>query len=380
MLALKLARQIFAATLLTAALLGAGEVGLRLLGRWRDGRWPQSQAGGFYDRIRMLRRIYRTHPFLNTAPRKGGRVAAFGRQVVLNRLGYRSPERPAAKPPGVRRVLVAGGSTTFDLLAADNEHSWPSRLEARLRAGGTPVEVWNAGFPGWTTLESLISLAFRDLDLGPDMVVLFHGINDLQPAAHQPFDPQYEHGHAEVSRRALGLELKPPAWWEESLLSDRLRDLARGPVDPWQTLAAPTPTSAGTGGRRLAIAPEAVGVFARNARSFAALAAARGARVILVTQTMRLRAANRARDVAYLEGWYPGLAAEAAPAELEKLNGALRELAAAGTGELADAARDVAWTDDDFGDPLHVGDAGRGKLVAYLALRLTTALAAARPR
>ena len=357
--------------LLTALLLlAAGEALLRLALRVRDGAWPQTRSVAFYQQIEILRRIYRGHAYLNTAPREGGMAAVFGKRASLDRLGYRSPERPRIKPPGVARVLLSGGSTTFDVLAPDDAATWPRLLETRLRAGNPTVEVWNAGFPGWTSQESVISLAIRDLDLSPDLCVLYQGINDLQPASHRPFDPEYEHGHAELARRALGLELPPPSWLGRSLLVEKLRDLAhRGPADPWQALAAP-----GAAQRQARIAPEGVAAFERNVRSFAALAASRGAGVLLVTQPIHIRADNRAADLAYLAGWYPELQPEAAPGELARLNEVVRRLAAAGVGELADAEREIAWEDADFGDPLHYTDGGRKKLVDYLAPRIARRL------
>lgn len=366
----RIVRGLLLATVVALVLLAGGEAALRVALRLRDGAWPRTKTAAFYDQIHLLRRIYRRHAYLNTAPREGGRVEVFGKRATLNRLGYRSPERPRAKPPGVVRVLVAGGSTTFDVLAPDDASTWPNLLESRLKTGARPIEIWNAGFPGWTSQENVISLAIRDLDLAPDLVVLYQGANDLQPGAHQPFDPMYEHGHAELTRRALGLELPSPSWLGRSVLVERLRELSGGPVDPWQSLGGPDLAAAG---RRDHVAPESIGTFERNVRSFVALARARGAGVMLVTQPVRIRAAHRAADLDWLAGWYPGLKPEAVPHELERLNDALRRLRSESVGTLADADREIAWTDSDFGDPLHYTDEGRRKLVEYLASRVAVA-------
>jgi lysophospholipase L1-like esterase len=360
----RIARGLLLGLTMAGLLVILGEGTLRLALRVKDGAWPRTQAAAFHDEIRSLRKIYRRHAYLNTGPREGGGVSVFGKRVTLNRLGYRSPERPRARPDGVARVLLAGGSTTFDVLAPDDASTWPSRLEARLRDGGRPVEVWNAGFPGWTSQENVISLAIRELDLRPDLVVLYQGINDLQPAAHRPFDPQYEHGHADLARQALGLELPPPSWLDRSLLVEKLRDLAGGPTDPWRALGS------GERARRPHITGEAVAAFERNVRSFVALARSGGADVLLVTQPVRIREANRTADLAYLAGWFPELEPEAVPVELERLNGALRRLADEGVAGLADAAREIDWRAADFGDPFHYTEDGRRKLVDYLAPKI----------
>jgi hypothetical protein len=366
----RIVRGLLLGLLAAALLLISAEALLRVGLRLRDRAWPRTRAAAFHDQIRLLRRIYRGHAYLNTAPCEGGEAAVFGKRAALDRLGYRSPERPRAKPPGVARVLLAGGSTTFDVLAPDDAATWPRLLEARLRSGGRPVEVWNAGFPGWTSQENVISLAIRDLDLSPDLAVLYQGINDLQPASHQPFDPQYEHGHAELARRALGLELPPPSWLGRSLLIEKLRDFGGKPADPWQALAGP----AGPARRRARISAEGIAAFERNVRSFAALARSRGAKVLLVTQPVRIRATSREADLAYLAGWYPELLPEAVPGELERLNDVLRKLTGEGIGDLADAAKEISWEDGDFGDPMHYADPGRGKLVEYLAPRIAERL------
>ena len=362
----RILRGLLLATAVAVLLLAGAEGALRVALRLRDGAWPRTKTAAFYDQIEVLRRIYRRHAYLNTGPREGGRAEVFGKKATLNRLGYRSPERPRAKPAGVVRVLVSGGSTTFDVLADDDASTWPNLLEARLRAGGRAIEVWNAGFPGWTSQENVISFAIRDQDLTPDLAILYQGANDLQPGAHQPFDPMYEHGHAELTRRALGLELPLPSWLGRSLLIDKLRELSGGPADPWAALGGPDAAAL----RRDHIAAESVAVFERNVRSFAALARSRGTDVLLVTQPVRIRAAARAADLAWLAGWYPGLKPEAVPRELEKLNDVLRRLGNEGVGTLADAGRDIAWGDADFGDPLHYTGDGRRKLVEYLAPRV----------
>ena len=356
-------RDIFTILISTIVLGIVAEGVTRVVIRFQSHSWPATQAVKFDTEIRGLIRLYRRHPFLNTAPREGMRVAAFGKQVSFNSLGYRSPERPAKKPPGTMRILCAGGSTTFDILSANDSQTWPWKMEETLRDRGLEVEVFNAGFPGWTSLENLVSLAIRDLDLDPDIVVLYQGINDLQPASHQPFDSQYEHGHAEESLRALGFELQPLKWYDHSLFVEKARELVVGNRDPWQRLQNLTPPEDAL----LELPTAALETFDRNVRSFVAIAVAGGSRVALVTQPLRVRSESAEADRAYLAQWLLGLDPTAVPTQLERLNSVMRELTMAGPAVLVDAAKGVAWKDSDFGDPMHFSAEGSTRMASFMA-------------
>jgi lysophospholipase L1-like esterase len=349
---------------ITAGLLALAEGGTRLFLRLSTGSWPQTAASLVRAQQDEALRLYRRHPFLNTAPHEGAHVHAFGKHAGFNSLGYRSPERPLARPAGTLRILCAGGSTTFDLLAASDDRTWPWRLEETLLRRRPRLEVWNAGFPGWTSLESLISFALRDADLGPGLVVVYQGDNDLQPGAYRPFDRQYEHGHAELALRALGFERRPLPWRSRSVLLERLAAAWARPGDPWASL---DPHAA----RQPRLAPQAVATFVRNVRSLAAVARAHGARVALVTQTIRIRRPpRRADDLKYLAQWLPALEPQAAPAELERLNQELRAMAGEPGVQLVDAAARIPWQDEDFADPLHFSDRGSERFASFLAAAL----------
>jgi hypothetical protein len=89
--------------------------------------------------------------------------------------------------------------------------------------------------------------------------------------------------------------------------------------------------------------------------------------VLLVTQSLAARAAFVDSDSTVFRQWTPDLDPWTAPAALEQLNDVLRRLARELPTPIADAARDVAWDDADFVDPMHTTGRGSLKLATYLS-------------
>ncbi|MEC7724501.1 MAG: SGNH/GDSL hydrolase family protein, partial [Planctomycetota bacterium] len=96
-----------------------------------------------------------------------------------NALGYRGEEIAVEKPAGMTRIVCIGGSTTYGYGVDDFRFTVPGLLQYGLREAGKEVEVVNAGCPGWSTFETLLNFESRVLDLSPDYVVFYHGINDV---------------------------------------------------------------------------------------------------------------------------------------------------------------------------------------------------------
>jgi lysophospholipase L1-like esterase len=111
-----------------------------------------------------------------------------------NKLGFRGREIEQPKPAGRYRIACLGGSTTYDDGVGD-EDTYPVKLEGLLRAGrpGRDIEVVNCGVPSYTSAEDLANLAFRVLDLQPDAIVVYQGINDWRTRPYRNFDSAYFH-------------------------------------------------------------------------------------------------------------------------------------------------------------------------------------------
>ena len=95
---------------------------------------------------------------------------------LTDRYGFRRPEIPYAKPPGKIRVAFLGGSTT-----QGGYRPYPERAIRLLNnAMGTNIyEMLNVACSSYSTHQSLIALKRWVLPRDPDIVVIYHGWNDI---------------------------------------------------------------------------------------------------------------------------------------------------------------------------------------------------------
>ena len=108
---------------------------------------------------------------------------SFGRDVSMkiNAQGFRHPEdMKTAKPPGLIRVFVLGGSAAFGLYATQNE-MFSGLLDSYLKQEAVNIEVVNAAVPGYMTRQEYQMLKHRVMQFRPDIVILFNGLNDMGP-------------------------------------------------------------------------------------------------------------------------------------------------------------------------------------------------------
>jgi hypothetical protein len=98
----------------------------------------------------------------------------------INEHGSRGASFKLPKPPGVRRIVVLGGSTVFDL-NADEGFDWPHLVEKFLKENGHhQVEVINAGIPGHTSGDSLGRLYTEIWQWEPDYLIIYEAWNDIK--------------------------------------------------------------------------------------------------------------------------------------------------------------------------------------------------------
>jgi len=101
---------------------------------------------------------------------------------------FRGLQPDKAKRPGVYRVFCVGASATEGYRISRDEDVWPAVLGNKLNAlqRSYPIEVFNAGIGGSTTLGMLINLKVALRHYHPDMIILYASYND-QEQAHGPF-------------------------------------------------------------------------------------------------------------------------------------------------------------------------------------------------
>ena len=130
-----------------------------------------------------------------------------------NDLGFRGDDFPLEKPAGEYRIACVGGSSTYDTEIDEPGLAYPAQLERALREdhGYENVRVINAGVGGYSSWETLIHLQLRVLETQPDLVVVYHAVNDVHARI---VPPEIYRRDNSAHRRAWREE---PKWWDMSL-------------------------------------------------------------------------------------------------------------------------------------------------------------------
>ena len=287
--------------------------------------------------------------------------------IQVNSKGYRGREFAAKKPPGVKRIVVLGGSSTFGYRLKGAGSDWPHRLEARLRAAGlTEVECINAGVPDHTTFDSLGKL-YSEIHLyDPDILVLYQGYNDLtyfhrltreQPLStlYLPYvdrrDPRYNYtGPVDRVLCCSQLYMK----FRTRHVSRRLRRSEE---------------------RRPAVArfadftPEALRQFRLNLRLICDLGHNIGAKVLLVTQARMIPPElSKEPPREHWEG--VRLAREACVRAYEACDKVLRSVASEKGAAFLNASEVISDRKPYFIDVVHLSPEGADKLAGMVAEKL----------
>jgi lysophospholipase L1-like esterase len=132
------------------------------------------------------------HPYLPVVFRKSSYLKTEP-DIQTNNVGFRGPNILMPKPRNHIRLVALGGSATWGQDVKD-EQAWPRiiQTELRLKFPQFPIEVVNAGVPGYNSMEDLINLITRVLPLEPDIVMVYQAYNDMKSITRATtFEPDY---------------------------------------------------------------------------------------------------------------------------------------------------------------------------------------------
>jgi lysophospholipase L1-like esterase len=292
--------------------------------------------------------------------------------IHINRQGFRGRDVERRKRPGVLRIMAVGGSTTFDSFVTTDSAAWPARLQAWLTrlAPDRPVEVINAGVPGYTVVDDLIRLQTELYDYRPDVILLYHAHNDLFSTllrgSGRPGSWTSTPGEMPV--------VTPWGHWltRHSLLYPKL--VARFQNLRFTRRGGRVEGSRGAPGRPWAdIIAAGASQFQRDIMSFLAVARSMGISVI-VAEVVHVSGVNVAAEPdPAIQAWWrravPGVEPDTVLEGYRRYNAVLRAAARAysatfvPTDPFALAGRE--WYGDD--DPIHFNDRGADRMGRAMA-------------
>jgi lysophospholipase L1-like esterase len=146
-----------------------------------------------YESSTYLYTIDNFHPFLQFQP-------APNKTLPIDSSGFRGEGITKNKPANTYRIFVLGGSTVYNG-SIPYEQTFARILEEKLQKKypDKKVEVLNAGIDGYTTEHSLIQYQFKIKDFHPDLIIMWHGINDwyysCSPKTYSFSSYQFDYSH-----------------------------------------------------------------------------------------------------------------------------------------------------------------------------------------
>jgi lysophospholipase L1-like esterase len=284
-------------------------------------------------------------------------------RIVVNALGFRGPDIPERKPSGLVRIAFLGASTNFCAEVSGNEAVWPHMVvdEMRRRYPSVDFDYVNAGVPGYSVESSTKNYQHFVSSLQPDLVVIYHGTNDLS----------YEMRQLALRQGLIqDMDVDRQGWLRKySLLWDLV-------VKNVRVLSAQQSAEAAQG--RLSVNGSLLGKdFRQDLETLIdTVQKDRGPPAVLVTFSARIRTDQSVEDkkraaVSALV-YMPFMTLDSLVAGYARYNEVIREVAAAKHAWLIDGENDIPGDAAHFFDTVHFTDAG-SKVMAERVVRGLTA-------
>jgi len=312
--------------------------------------------------------LYLPDPVLGKVLRPHARLRGSRGELTVNSLGFRGREFSREKPPGVYRVVCMGDSVVFGRYAPSDDQVWTAQLQKRLTSRwGRPVEVINAGVPGYSVETNIDLLRLRVLPLRPDLIIVCQLVNDLNNASARVFG----RGSA---RRTAGARVRFAPGQRLAAFRDEhflLYHIIRKNLTPLVTTVSHGAT------RHDDVPPDFSSEYERRLGDLVDAARAGGCDVVLCTAWKafgpRQPIAVQEAAAASLFLVNPHLSLRGVHAAFDAMNRAVRRVAQDRCVPLIDLAELVPTDPQLFRDAVHVSAAGEAVLAELLATRLSDA-------
>jgi len=141
---------------------------------------PEWKHDDFYEPDRDLFWRFKSSRTIHAEP-----VGQEGYEIHINNQGFRGENWPREIPSDATRILVVGDSCAFGWGAPMGE-SFPERLPQSISGAATPVDVMQAGVPGYTSFQTLRLFRKWAPEYRPHWVIVYVATNDTAPCVEKP--------------------------------------------------------------------------------------------------------------------------------------------------------------------------------------------------
>ena len=282
--------------------------------------------------------------------------------ISINSLGFRGPETTIPKPRGTIRLAFLGASTTYCAEVSGNRAVWAHLVTESLSSRYPEIafDYVNGGVPGYTTQESLRNLESRIAPLEPDVIVIYHGTNDLSGdtrrlAAEQGLSNQHPDATSRLGEWSTLWFLLEKNWTIYQRQANAQRGDNRLDFQPSELSAPFRRRMAALVGRAKEVAPA----------------------VVLVTFSHRVRH-EQTDDVKLLASntslyYMPYMSVEGLLQGFDEYNHVIRDVANQQEVILAEAGESIPGNGENFVDSVHLTDEGARRIAEIVVRALTAA-------
>ncbi len=282
------------------------------------------------------------HPFVLAIPHPGGI------EGVTHDANHRRTTINQGKIAHPRLIYVFGGSTAYDIGNTD-ANTWPSQL-SRLLGSGFDVE--NFAVPGFSSVESMTQSLFAFRDSPPACAVYYQGWNDLRNSHVTDLQVDYSNFEYPYLYTSIPILRRPGFFDAYNLIVAFFLSM----FDP-----PPPPMASGVVSDQKDLRLSKI--YRDNIRLIAAIGNTFGVRVIFIPQ---LLAYSKMTEDTTWRG-EPFIKAK----DMKKLMGLMNQDMAHAAGEsqayFLGTPLSENWTDSDFLDTGHFGQAGALKFAQSIS-------------